>query len=146
LERAGRDICSRICIEITETEAITNLADAAAFIERVRSMGIKVALDDFGAGASSFGYLKSLRVDFMKIDGRFIRDLVTDKLNDVMVRCFVDIAKVVGVQTVAEFVETSETLDRLRIIGVDYAQGFLLGKPEPLARIFDVVPAVLEPT
>ncbi|MET3892743.1 diguanylate cyclase (GGDEF)-like protein/PAS domain S-box-containing protein [Bosea sp. OAE506] len=146
LERAGRDICSRICIEITETEAITNLADAAAFIERVRSMGIKVALDDFGAGASSFGYLKSLRVDFMKIDGRFIRDLVTDKLNDVMVRCFVDIAKVVGVQTVAEFVETSETLDRLRIIGVDYAQGFLLGKPEPLARIFDGVPAVLEPT
>ncbi len=146
LERAGRDICSRICIEITETEAITNLADAAAFIERVRSMGIKVALDDFGAGASSFGYLKSLRVDFMKIDGRFIRDLVTDKLNDVMVRCFVDIAKVVGVQTVAEFVETSETLDRLRIIGVDYAQGFLLGKPEPLARIFDSVPAVLEST
>ena len=108
------------------------MADAALFIEHVRKAGVRVALDDFGAGVSSFGYLKTLRVDMLKIDGQFIRDLVSDPLDEAAVRCFVEVAKVVGVQTVAEFVDQPEVLQRLGQIGVDYAQGFLLHKPEPI--------------
>ena len=132
LSEAGADIRARLCLEITETAAVTNMADAALFIEHVREAGVRVALDDFGAGASSFGYLKTLRVDILKIDGQFIRDLVSDPLDEAAVRCFVEVAKVVGVQTVAEFVDQPEVLQRLGPIGVDYAQGFLLHKPEPI--------------
>ncbi|NML61004.1 EAL domain-containing protein [Massilia sp. RP-1-19] len=135
LNEAGSKLCQKLCIEITETAAVTNLADAALFIEQVHAVGIKVALDDFGAGASSFGYLKSLPVDFLKIDGQFIRDLVSDPLDEASVRCFTDVAKVVGVKTVAEFVENQEVLERLRVIGVDYAQGFLLHRPAPIDEI-----------
>ncbi|MFZ6849424.1 EAL domain-containing protein [Undibacterium sp. RuRC25W] len=132
IHQAGQTICEKVCIEITETAVVTNLADAALFIEQVHAAGIKIALDDFGAGASSFGYLKSLSVDFLKIDGQFIRDLVNDPLNEAAVRCFTEVAKVVGVQTVAECVENQETLEKLRGIGVDYVQGFLLHRPVPI--------------
>ena len=115
--------------------AVTNMADAAIFIEQVRALGVKIALDDFGAGASSFGYLKNLRVDLLKIDGQFIRDVVDDPLDDAAVRCFLDVARVVGVQTVAECVDKPEVLRRIREIGVDYAQGFLLHRPEPLEAV-----------
>jgi len=135
LNEAGSKLCQKLCIEITETAVVTNLADAALFIEQVHVAGIKVALDDFGAGASSFGYLKSLSVDFLKIDGQFIRDLVSDPLDEAAVRCFTDVAKVVGVKTVAEFVENPDVLERLRVIGVDYAQGFLLHRPAPIDEI-----------
>ena len=138
LTGAGADIRARLCFEITETAAVTNLADAAAFIEQVRAAGVRVALDDFGAGASSFGYLKTLAVDFLKIDGQFIRDLVTDPLDDAAVRCFADVAKVVGIKTVAEFVEQEEVLERLRAIGVDFAQGFLLHRPVPIDELLAV--------
>jgi EAL domain-containing protein (putative c-di-GMP-specific phosphodiesterase class I) len=97
-----------------------------------------VALDDFGAGASSFGYLKSLPVDCLKISGQFVRGLVDDALDDAAVRCFVDVARVVGVHTVAERVEEQGVLRRLAEIGVDYAQGYLLHRPEPLARLLVV--------
>ena len=126
---------SKLCMEITETSAITNLGDATIFIEAIRSMGIKVALDDFGAGASSFGYLKSLPVDYLKIDGQFVRTLETDALNQAAVRCFVDVAKTIGVRTVAEFVETSGAEAILRSLGVDFAQGFLFHVPEPLEQV-----------
>ena len=139
LAEAGAAIRSKLCLEITETAAVTNLADAAIFIEQVRTAGVKVALDDFGAGASSFGYLKALPVDFLKIDGQFIRDLVTVPLDDVAVRCFVDVARVTGVQTVAEFVDQPAVLQRLREIGVDFAQGFLIHQPEPIDGLLELV-------
>jgi len=124
-----------VCFEITETATVTNLTEAARFIERIRSLGIQMALDDFGAGASSFGYLKSLPVDYLKIDGQFIRDLIEDPLHEAAVRCFVDVAKIIGVKTVAEFVDRAEVLAKLREIGIDYAQGFLLHRPEPLQHL-----------
>ena len=128
-------LCERLCFEITETAAVTNLADAALFVEQVRALGISVALDDFGAGASSFGYLKRLRVDYLKIDGQFIKDLLDDPLDDVAVRCFVDVAKVMGIQTVAEYVDNAPVLDRVRELGITYAQGYFLHKPEPLENL-----------
>ena len=136
LSEAGGAVCERICLEITETAAVTNMADASIFIEQVRALGIRVALDDFGAGASSFGYLKTLQVDLLKIDGSFIRDVIDDPLDDAAVRCFVDVARVVGVKTVAEFVDRPEVLSRVREIGIDYAQGFLLHRPEPIENQF----------
>ncbi len=135
LAEAGPQICAKLCLEITETVAVTNLADAATFIRQVRATGVKVALDDFGAGASSFGYLKTLPVDILKIDGQFIRDLVTDQLDDAAVRCFVNVAQVVGARTVAEFVDKPEVLQRLRDIGVDFAQGYLIHRPEPIDNL-----------
>ena len=133
--RSARFDVRRVCFEVTETAAITHLADARTFIEEVRSFGVKVALDDFGAGASSFGYLKSLPVDFLKIDGHFITNLLEDALDNAAVRCFCDVAKVVGVKTIAEFVERQDVRDALREIGVDMAQGYLVHKPEPLASL-----------
>ena len=144
LESAGAAACQRVCLEITETAAVTNMADAALFVEQVRALGVRIALDDFGAGASSFGYLKTLRVDLLKIDGQFIKDLLDDPLDDAAVRCFVDVARVVGVKTVAEFVDRPEVLQRVREIGVDYAQGFLLHRPEPIDAVLRPVLAVLE--
>lgn len=134
LEQAGEEICSRLCFEITETAAITNLADASSFIERVRQKKVRVALDDFGAGASSFGYLKRFPVDYLKIDGQFIRDLIDDPLNDATVRCFVEVARVLGIQTVAEYVGDDAVMAKLMEIGVDFGQGFHIHKPEPLRK------------
>ena len=125
----------KLCFEITETAAITNLADATAFIESIRLLGMRVALDDFGAGASSFGYLKNLPVDYLKIDGQFVRDINVDELDMAAVRCFKEVAKVVGVETIAEFVETDEILASIREIGIDYAQGYLFHRPEPMGEL-----------
>ncbi len=135
LTEAGPKICGRLCLEITETSAVTNMADAGVFIDQVRALGVRIALDDFGAGASSFGYLKNLNVDLIKIDGQFIRDLINDPLDDLAVRCFVDVARVVGAKTVAEFVDRAEVLDRVREIGVDFAQGYFLHRPEPIDAV-----------
>ena len=135
LKAAGPQVCARVCLEITETAAITHMADAALFVEEVRALGVRTALDDFGAGASSFGYLKTLKVDLLKIDGQFVKDVIDDPLDDAAVRCFVDVARVVGLQTVAEFVGRPEVLGRVREIGVDFAQGFLLHQPEPLDQV-----------
>jgi EAL domain-containing protein (putative c-di-GMP-specific phosphodiesterase class I) len=135
LADAGPAICQKLCLELTETTAISGMADACSFIERVRALGVRVALDDFGAGASFFGYLKQLNVDYLKIDGQFIRDLLDDPLDEVAVRCFIEVASTVGIQTVAEFVDQPQVLERLKLLGVDYAQGYLLHKPEPFERI-----------
>ncbi|MDE2248472.1 MAG: EAL domain-containing protein [Xanthomonadaceae bacterium] len=143
LQQAGAEVCRRICLEITETAAITNMADATVFIEQVHDLGCRVALDDFGAGASSFGYLKALSADMLKIDGQFVKDIVTDPLDEAAVRCFVQVAKVVGMATVAEFVDHPAVLDQLREIGVDYAQGFLLHRPEPIEAVFQ--PPLVDP-
>ena len=116
---------------------MTNMADAGVFIEQAHTVGVRVALDDFGAGASSFGYLKTVRVDYLKIDGQFIRDVVTDPLDEAAVRCFADVARVIGVKTVAEFVDQPAVLERLRVIGIDFAQGYLIHKPEHIDALLD---------
>ena len=138
-EKAGPAVCERICLEITETSAVTNISDAAHFICSLRALNVSTALDDFGAGASSFGYLKSLPVDVLKIDGQFIGYLIDDPLNAAAVRCFVDVADVLDLKTVAEFVETTDALDYVRDLGVDYAQGFLLHRPVPIDYLLNNV-------
>ena len=138
VRRASFDV-RRLCFEITETAAITQMTEARTFIDEVRALGVRIALDDFGAGASSFGYLKSLPVDYLKIDGHFITNLLDDKLANVTVRCFCDVAKVVGVKTIAEFVEREDVRDALRDLGVDMAQGYLIHRPESLASLLSCV-------
>jgi diguanylate cyclase (GGDEF)-like protein len=125
----------KLCFEVTETVAITNMADATAFVDAMRQHGIRFALDDFGAGASSFGYLKTLKVDYLKIDGQFIRNLIDDPLDRATVRCFRDVAAAVGTQTIAEFVENDAVAALLHEIGVDYGQGYLYHRPEPIDAV-----------
>lgn len=133
------ELRSCLCFEITETAAVTNFTDAAQFIEQVRALGVRIALDDFGAGASSFGYLKSLRVDYLKIDGQFVKNLVDDPLDDAAVRCFVDVARVIGVRTVAEYVDKPAVLERVKTLGINYAQGFHLHIPEPIDKLLSLI-------
>lgn len=106
---------------------------------------MRVALDDFGAGASSWGYLKSLRVDYLKIDGQFVRDVVDDALDEAAVRSFAEVAHVLGARTVAEFVDRPEVLARVREMGVDHAQGYLLHRPEPLEAVLGQLAGVVIP-
>jgi diguanylate cyclase (GGDEF)-like protein/PAS domain S-box-containing protein len=122
----------RVCFEITETAAIADLPSALKFMNELRAIGVKFALDDFGIGMSSFSYLKTLPVDFVKIDGSFTRTLLTDPVNKGIVEAIVQIAKLCGCQTVAEWVETEDVREVLQRIGVDRAQGWLIGKPVPL--------------
>jgi diguanylate cyclase (GGDEF)-like protein len=122
----------RLCFEITETAAITNIAMARGFIERLRALGCTFALDDFGSGLSSLNYLKNLRVDYLKIDGGFVRDLGQDAMSEAIVDAIVRIGRVMGLKTVAECVESESVLEVLRKLGVDYAQGHHLHRPERL--------------
>jgi diguanylate cyclase (GGDEF)-like protein/PAS domain S-box-containing protein len=126
----------KFCFEITETAAIASISNAQKFIERIRRLGCLFALDDFGSGLSSFGYLKTLPIDILKIDGIFIRDLVSDELDAAMVRSINEVAKLMNKTTVAEFVECEAQRDRLKTIGVDYVQGYFVGKPERLEDFF----------
>ena len=105
LNNAGTRVCKQICIEITETAVVTNMVDASVFIDQLHALGVRVALDDFGAGASSFGYLRSLNVDILKIDGQFIKNMLREPLDAAAVRCFIDVARIQGLQTVAEYVD-----------------------------------------
>lgn len=132
LASAGPAVCERVILELTETAVVTNLIDAASFMGEARALGVKTALDDFGAGSSSFGYLKKLPLDFLKIDGQFIRDVLTDPLATAAVRCFVDVARVVGLKTVAEFVESEAIQGRVAELGVDLVQGYAVHRPGPL--------------
>lgn len=123
---------SAICFEITETVAITNLHKAAAFIDRLHSLGCRFALDDFGSGMSSYGYLKNLPVDYLKIDSEFVREMISNTVSLAMVRSIHEIGEVMGKKTIAEYVENMATVALLNDIGVDYAQGYYFSKPEPL--------------
>jgi diguanylate cyclase (GGDEF)-like protein/PAS domain S-box-containing protein len=133
----------QICFEITETAAIANLDNATRFITALKTMGCEFALDDFGSGMSSFAYLKNLPVNYLKIDGSYVRDLVRDPVDRAMVEAVNQIGHAMGMKTIAEFVEDQETLDALAVIGVDFAQGYGIAKPEPLDKlcIFAPIPA-----
>lgn len=121
-----------LCFEITETVAISNMRRVAAFMRELKAIGCGIALDDFGSGMSSFGYLKALPIDYLKIDGTLVRSIVHNRIDLTMVEAINRIGHVIGAKTIAEFVEHEEILKRLKEVGVDYAQGFGLHKPEPL--------------
>ena len=121
-----------ICFEITETAAVQNLAVATEFIQELKQLGCRFALDDFGSGLSSFAYLKNLPVDYLKIDGSFVKDMLGDRMNLAIVEACHAIGQAIGVRTIAEFVEDDETLAALSAIGVDYGQGYGIHKPVPL--------------
>jgi len=123
---------SKICFEITETATIVNLTSATRFIRALKKKGCRFALDDFGSGMSSFLYLKNLPVDFLKIDGGFVKDITHDPMDLALVRSINDIGHVVGMKTIAEFVENEEVLKKLKVLGVDYAQGYYFGQPNIL--------------
>lgn len=120
-----------ICFEVTETVAIGNYQAAVRFMQDMREIGCSFALDDFGSGLSSFAYLKSLPVDFLKIDGAFIRNIATDPMDRAIVEAINRVAHVAGLKTIAEFVENEAIVDVLKEIGVDFAQGYGIGRPEP---------------
>jgi diguanylate cyclase (GGDEF)-like protein/PAS domain S-box-containing protein len=118
-----------ICFEITETAAISNLSRVVHFMNTLKKVGCKFSLDDFGSGLSSFTYLKNLPVDFLKIDGQFIRNVAGDSVDESMVKAINQVGNAMGIATIAERVETKEVLDKLSELGVEYAQGYYIAKP-----------------
>ena len=130
-ELEGNDIC----FEITESAAIANIDDARAFIEQVHALGCKFSLDDFGTGLSSFAYLKNLKVDYLKIDGGFVRDILKDAVSESMVGAINQVGQAMQLKTVAEFVENDAIRQKLTNIGVDYGQGYGIDKPSPFREI-----------
>ena len=136
LEHAGDAMIARsLCFEITETAAVTNLANALYFMRELQARGCKFSLDDFGTGLSSFMYLKTLPVDYLKIDGGFVSNVATSPVDRSMVDAISKIGRALGISTVAECVETKEVLEELKRIGVDYVQGFYLARPRPIAEL-----------
>jgi EAL domain-containing protein (putative c-di-GMP-specific phosphodiesterase class I) len=121
-----------ICFEITETAAINNLTKVAKLVGELKKMGFKFALDDFGKGVSSFMYLSSLPVDYLKIDGEFVRNLLNNTVNHAIIWSINNIGRILGIQIIAEYVENEELHNALIDIGIDYAQGYEFGRPEPL--------------
>ena len=121
-----------ICFEITETAAINNLPKVAKLVRELKKMGFKFALDDFGKGVSSFMYLSSLPVDYLKIDGEFVKNLLNNTVNHAIIWSINNIGRILGIQIIAEYVENEHLHDALSDIGIDYAQGFKFGEPEPL--------------
>ncbi len=124
-----------LCFEITETAAVANLSKVAHFIGEVKRLGCLFALDDFGSGLSSFAYLKNLPVDFLKIDGSFVKDIETDPIDLAMVQAINAIGHVMGLRTIAEYVSSEAIWFRLQELGVDYGQGYFLGQPQPLETL-----------
>ncbi len=122
----------KLCFEISERTAVTRLEDAKEFVDELRQIGCRFALDDFGRGTYSFRYLKELHVDFVKIDGSFVRNMLKDPMDLVVVRSITEIARLSNAATIAEYVESAEILAKLSELGIDYAQGFAVGRPMPI--------------
>ena len=132
--RSGID-ASKICFEITETAAIASFSQANRFIQALKELGCMFALDDFGTGLSSFGYLKHFPVDFLKIDGSFVKEILHDPIDREMVRSINEIGHLTGKKTIAEFAENQEIIEMLRGIGVDYAQGYGIATPQRVLKV-----------
>ncbi len=126
-----------LCFEITETAAMINLDQGRKFASAIRDLGCRVALDDFGTGFSSFGYLKALPVDYLKIDGTLVQDVASDPMALAMVKSIHDVARLMGKQTVAEYVGNDATIEALRAVGIDFAQGFGFGEPQAFDLLVD---------
>jgi len=122
----------KICFEITESMAITHLDNTQHFIDQFRALGCRFALDDFGTGFSSYAYLKDLNIDYLKIDGVFVKNLCNEAVNTVMIKSIADVAGAIGIETIAEFVETEEVQNKLTEIGITYSQGYHIHKPVKL--------------
>lgn len=137
---------SLVSFELTETAAVANIVRAEALMRRLRELGFDVALDDFGRGLSSLTYLKTLPVTYLKVDGSFVRDVVVDDRSKAMVSAIVQLARAMGLRTVAECVESDQIRDITRELGVEYGQGFSIGRPIPLERVIDgLLGATLQP-
>jgi diguanylate cyclase (GGDEF)-like protein len=130
------------CFELTESAAVASMQDAQALMSRLRKLGCGVALDDFGTGLSSLSYLRSMPVSMLKIDGSFVRDILKDERAESMVRAIAQLARAMNITTVAEYVETEEIRTRVRMLGVDYGQGFAIAKPVPVGEVLDVLPVL----
>ncbi len=128
-----------ICFEVTETAAILNMPQATQFMTTLRKKGLRFSLDDFGSGLSSFSYLKRLPIDFLKIDGQFVREIAEDPVSNAIVAAINQMSHAMGLKTIAEFVESKAVKTQLKSIGVDYGQGFEISKPGPLARQLDLL-------
>lgn len=126
---------TQLCFEITETAVIANLANATRFMKVLRNMGCRFALDDFGSGLSSFAYLKNLSVDYLKLDGSFVKNMVCDNIDRAMVKAINQLGHVMSIETIAEFVENDATLKAARVMGIDHAQGYGVGMPEPIDAV-----------
>lgn len=134
LEKADIDY-TRLAFEITETAAVDDVKKALHFIHRIREFGCRFALDDFGSGFSTFAYLKNLPIEYLKIDGTLVMNMQNDNVDREMVRAINQVGHIVGAKTIAEFVENDEILQELRLLGVDYAQGYGLQRPAPIATL-----------
>ena len=135
LAGAAPGVVERLCLEISESASATAVAAATPFVEKLRGLGARIALDDFGSGLSSFSFLRDLPVDLMKIDGQFISGVIDDPIDDLSVRSFVELANLVGIPTVAEQVADPAVLERVRELGIDFGQGYLLHRPELLDNV-----------
>jgi EAL domain-containing protein (putative c-di-GMP-specific phosphodiesterase class I) len=132
-QKSGLD-ASKICFEITETAAVASFSQANRFIQSLKELGCKFSLDDFGTGLSSFGYLKHFPVDYLKIDGSFVRGILTDPIDREMVRSITEIGHLTGKLVIAEFAENQEIIQTLASLGVDYAQGWGIAQPQRIYR------------
>ncbi|MCU7800473.1 MAG: EAL domain-containing protein [gamma proteobacterium symbiont of Lucinoma myriamae] len=137
--RNCRFSAEKICFEVTETAAISNLNVASIFINTIKELGCSFSLDDFGSGMSSFGYLKQLNIDYLKIDGLFVKDIVIDPVDAAMVKSINEVGQIMGLKTIAEYVENDEILAVIKEIGVDFAQGYGLSRPRPLDELAEVL-------
>ena len=148
INTAGRfNIDARqICFEITETAAIKELQKAKRFIRELKALGYKFALDDFGSGLSSFQYLKTLSVDYLKIDGSFVADMVNNNIDHAMVAAINEVGHIMGIETIAEYVENDQIIKKLQDLSVDYGQGYGIEQPRPikemLVRNYEELPAL----
>jgi EAL domain-containing protein (putative c-di-GMP-specific phosphodiesterase class I) len=126
-----------LSFELTETAAVTSLEQAQEFIKRLQELGCQFALDDFGTGSSSLAYLKALSVSCIKIDGSFVRDAIINPRSESMIKAIAQLAKVMCIETIAEYVETDALRIRMADLGVDYGQGFAIGRPKPLSDLLN---------